>query len=64
MLKITQREREPVVDANQRGDILGKPPSNAVEVARLSRQQRERLVEALRSMETLETLVRDLMFES
>ena len=42
----------------------GKPPSNAVEVARLSRQQRERLVEALRSMETLETLVRDLMFES
>lgn len=41
---------------------VGVPPSNAVEIARLSRLERERLTEALQSLEALETLVRDLLF--
>ena len=40
----------------------GRPPSNAVEVANLSRLERDRLIEALQSLGALDTLVRDLLF--
>ena len=41
----------------------GRPPSNAVEVKRLTRRDRERLRTALRAVEPLETIVRDLLFK-
>ena len=42
----------------------GRPPSNAVEVRRLTRRQRERLRTALRAVEPLEAVTRDLLFRS
>ena len=42
----------------------GQPPSNAVEVRRLTRRQRERLRTALRAVEPLEAVTRDLLFRS
>ncbi|MFA6264861.1 MAG: DUF294 nucleotidyltransferase-like domain-containing protein [Pseudolabrys sp.] len=49
--------RQQLVDMND-----GLPPANKVEVKRLSRQERERLRTALRSVQHLETLTRDLLF--
>lgn len=47
----------------QLADIaVGAPPSNAVEVAKLSRRDRQRLQSALTAPQTLDTLVKDLMF--
>ena len=40
----------------------GRPPSNAVEAKPLSRKDRERLLAALRSVEHLDELARDLIF--
>lgn len=42
----------------------GLPPSNAVAVAALSKLERDRLVEALQAVSTLDTLIRDLLFAS
>ena len=42
----------------------GLPPSNVVEVKRLTRRDRERLRAALRAVEPLDTIVRDLLFKS
>ena len=43
---------------------LGFSPSNAVVVADLSKLERDRLTEALQSVSTLDTLIRDLLFAS
>lgn len=40
----------------------GRAPSNAIEPARLSRLERDRLVEALHALDALDTLTRDLLF--
>ena len=40
----------------------GRGPTNAVDLKRLSRQDRDRLRAALRSVQALETLVHDLLF--
>ncbi len=40
----------------------GFSPSNAVAVADLSKLERDRLTEALQSVSTLDTLIRDLLF--
>jgi CBS domain-containing protein len=49
--------------AQQIADIAdGKPPSNAVAVKGLSPQERERLKAALRAVESLDELTRDLLF--
>jgi DNA polymerase-3 subunit epsilon/CBS domain-containing protein len=54
-----------LVLAQQIEDLAhGVPPSNRVEVARLSRQDRERLRGALERVRGLDTLVRDLLFRS
>jgi CBS domain-containing protein len=42
----------------------GLPPSNAVTVVGLSKLERDRLVEALQAVSTLDTLIRDLLFAS
>lgn len=42
----------------------GVPPSNAIEIAALSKLERDRLVEALQSLGALDTLVKDLLFVS
>lgn len=50
--------------AQQIEDIeLGRPPSNAVELKRLTRRQRERLRVALRAVEPLDAVVRGLLFK-
>ncbi len=41
----------------------GLPPTNAVEVRRLSRRQRERLRAALRAVEHMDDMARDLLFK-
>ncbi len=40
----------------------GRVPTNTVEVSRLSKLERDRLVEALQAVRSLETLVKDLLF--
>lgn len=42
----------------------GRPPSNAVEIKRLTRRERLQLRAALRSMENLDAISRDLLFET
>ena len=50
--------------AQQIEDIeFGRPPSNAVELKRLTRRQRERLRVALRAIEPLDAVVRGLLFK-
>jgi DNA polymerase-3 subunit epsilon/CBS domain-containing protein len=41
---------------------IGHPPSNAVELSRLSRRDKERLRAALRAVRNLDTMARDLLF--
>jgi DNA polymerase-3 subunit epsilon/CBS domain-containing protein len=41
---------------------VGRPPSNAVEIRRLSRRDKERLRAALRTVRNLDTIARDLLF--
>jgi DNA polymerase-3 subunit epsilon/CBS domain-containing protein len=41
---------------------VGRPPSNAVELRRLSRRDKDRLRAALRAVRNLDTMARDLLF--
>ena len=42
----------------------GRSPSNAVEVKQLTRRERERLRAALRSVEHVDEIARDLLFKA
>jgi DNA polymerase-3 subunit epsilon/CBS domain-containing protein len=54
-----------LVLAQQLADIqAGVPPSNAVSVKRLSRPERARLRQALRAVQPIEVLIRDLLFKN
>jgi CBS domain-containing protein len=51
--------------AQQINDIrCGRQPSNAVSIKSISRRDRDRLREALRAIEPLDTLLRDLLFSN
>lgn len=52
-----------LIARQQVADIAtGRPPSNAIDVGKLSKLERDRLVEALQTLSALDTLVRDLLF--
>jgi DNA polymerase-3 subunit epsilon/CBS domain-containing protein len=51
--------RQQIIDVDQ-----GIPPSNAVEVGRLSRRDRNRLRGALKSLKNLDAMTRDLLFKA
>ena len=54
-----------LIARQQVADIAtGRPPSNTVDISRLSRLERDRLVEALHALDPLDTLIKDLLFVS
>jgi CBS domain-containing protein len=56
-LFLTLIARQQVADIS-----TGRQPTNTIEIARLSKLERERLVEALKALDSLDTLVKDLLF--